>query len=73
MTVVQGRASKVKVLRAFNAIPSRLLREITTSRSTPRICPNLFTIAESFVGKTATWSPESYLKAHMVIQLDFDL
>lgn len=49
-------------LCGFSAVPSRLLREITTSRSTPRTCPSLFTSAESFVGKTATWSPESYLK-----------
>lgn len=46
----------------FSAVPSRLLREIKTSRSTPRTCPSLFTSAESFVGKTATWSPDSYLK-----------
>lgn len=56
------RVLQVKVLCAVASIPSRLFREITTSRSTPRISPSLFTSAESFVGKTATWSPDSYLK-----------
>lgn len=57
------RTVQVELLKV-NAIPSRLLREITVSRSTPRISPILFTMAVSLMGYTATWSPDSYLHKH---------
>lgn len=53
-------------------IPSRLFREIIVSRSTPRTSPSLFTMLESLVGYTATWSPDSYLVKQKTIDLDFN-